>query len=385
MAIHSRSTGTLLRYTLKTIPAPVPISGDKNQDLRLELKVNGTPGRDAYCEKIQIRFPHGDASEALTETAPSEFYTGTEAATPPGIGGTWTRDKELIDGYAVFTFTPSPSRKPNFNGQNTITLVLSNFYVNKTLGTVPIEIIEWTSEINGNFTEKHLAEPFEVDKWPAEFTFQNLRPNRISVKRGEGVTLTWESSTEGTYRMHWDGDSQLVSGDQSWPSPPLEHTTGFMLTVTLAAGDRPLIYSMTTAVTVTEPNLEVGNLDVNGIVRLQGPRQRITPPSLTEGVKYFKAGTDGTLIGYLQGASDRPAATLAATVYRAGTTEFTLRFSSDNSAGAPTETPISIPVPEGAEARLFYTGQSGDTLELIWLPKGVGAFEEIAPPSLPAS
>ncbi|MET8052099.1 hypothetical protein ABZU75_31315 [Streptosporangium sp. NPDC005286] len=381
MAIHARSAGTLLRYTLKPVPAPVPISGDKDQDLRLELKIEAPTGQTAYCNKIQIRFLHGAAPEALSQTAPAEVYTGVEAASPSDFGRNWTPKRELIDGKAVFTFTNS--RKLEFKNANTVTLVLSSLFVNKALGRVEIEVSEWTAATSSATpAEKQLDPPFPVDKWPSEFTFQNLRPDEISVARGEKVILTWEASRGPTYTMHWDDHSESVTGDLSWESPELERTTGFMLMAQLAdpGGGAPLIYALTTAVTVTEPNLTVGDLEVNGVVRMQGPRAAIAAPPRGQ-ARYFKAGTDGTILGYLQAASGQPAATLAATVYRAATGEYTMRFSSDNSAGPPTETPISIPVPADAEVRLYHAGNDGDTLNLAWLPRGAGTFDEITPPT----
>ncbi|MER6178716.1 hypothetical protein [Streptosporangium sp. NPDC001681] len=379
MAIHARSAGTLLRYTLKTVPAPVPISGENDQDLRLEFKIEAPPGQSVYCNKIQIRFLHGAAPEALSQTAPAEVYTGVEAASPPAFGQNWTRKAELVDKQAVFTFTNS--RKLEFKGATTVTLVLSSLIVNKTQGSVKIEVSEWTAaDSSAPLTEKQLDPPFPIDKWPAEFTFQNLRPDRISVPRGEKVTLTWEASRKPIYTMHWDDQQQSVTGDLSWESPALERTTGFMLMAQDDSGGAPLIYALTTAVTVTEPNLTVGDLEANGVVRMQGPRAAIAAPPRGQ-ARYFKAGTDGTVVGYLQAASGQPAATLAATVYRAATGEYTMRFSSDNSAGTTIETPISIPIPADAEVRLYHAGNDGDTLNLAWLPRGAGTFDEITPPT----
>ncbi|MEU7004772.1 hypothetical protein [Nonomuraea sp. NPDC046570] len=202
------------------------------------------------------------------------------------------------------------------------------------------------------------------------------------MARGEKVLLRWEASRGPAYTMHWDDHSQSVTGDLSWESPELERTTGFMLQAQLAdpGGGAPLIYALTTAVTVTEPNLTVGDLQANGVVRMQAPPAAIAAPPRGQ-PRYYKAGTDGTILGYLQAASGLPTATLAARVYGAATGGYTMRFSSDNSTGTPTETPISIPIPADTEVRLNHAGNDGDTLNLLWLPRGAGTFDEITPPT----
>lgn len=55
-----------------------------------------------------------------------------------------------------------------------------------------------------------------------------------------------------------------------------------------------------------------------------------------------------------------------------------MRFTSVNESGVPPkETPVSVPVPEGAEVLLYFGGQTGDTLDLVWLPQGTGTFQVI--------
>ncbi|WP_171163739.1 hypothetical protein [Streptomyces sp. I05A-00742] len=376
MIRYARSQETLLTYGLRTVPGVVNVSaGDDRQTVRLELTVGGRADAPAECEWIRIALPFGVKPEDLTVTAPEDLWTGTEGGSAPGHGGGWDSTVKREGEQLVVTF--EPGREPVFDGTFQVTFVVSYIVVNEAVGTATISVTESTAPASGGGYQER-ATTFPVNKWPADFHVGNFRPDQVTVGNGERVTLTWERSRGPAYVLHWgENESQDVSQDSSWVSLPLERTTGFMLVATDDSnGGAPLVHALTTAVTVERPNLLVGDLDVNGTTRLQGARQQVAVPAVSTS-QFYRAGTDGTLLGFLQAASGAAGSTLAATVYRAGANEYTMRFTSDNSSGPPTETPVSIPVPEGAEVLLHFGGQNGDTLQLVWLPQGAGTFEVI--------
>ncbi|MGC0419535.1 hypothetical protein [Embleya sp. AB8] len=372
MIMHSAEGDTVLGYTLTPVPRLVNVSTPQKPELlRLELTIKGSADTPVYLKRVDIALPHGTGETDLTPTAVTSIKPIWDHETPPDQK--WATEAKMVDGKAVVSF--DSSRQPVWaDGEFTVTLILWDFYVNETVGTADIVITEWTSPDEDSAPTSKTTN-FSLDKWPAEFTFANFRPNKVTVANGEEVTLRWERSRGPQYTMYWEGGSQRVDNLSSWPSGPLDHTVGFMLVAVDGSGPTRRTYALTTAVTVTEPNLLVGNLDVNGITQLQGPRQEFPLPG-SGNSQYYKAATDGMLVGYLSGRSGAPGSTLAATVYRAGNNEYTMRFTSENPASAPPkETPISVPVPQDAEVLLYFGGQSGDTLDLVWLPQGTGKFE----------
>ncbi|MYS78888.1 hypothetical protein [Embleya scabrispora] len=362
---------TALTLTLAPVPSVVNVSTPKKpQLLALELTVRGRAEAPVYLDRIDIAIPHGPGASELTTTAVASIKDGTDYETPPDQG--WSAEASLVGGIATVSFTNR--RGVYADGDFAVTMILYDFHVNEEVGTAEIVVDEWTSPKEDDETTRRTTR-FPIDKWPADFTFANFRPDDATVRNGETVMLRWERSRGPKYTMYWDGGSEDVTARSSWPSKKLYHTTGFMLVAVDGEGAGRRTYALTTAVTVTEPNLLVGNLDVNGITQLQGPRQQFPLPASGTS-QYYRAATDGTLVGYLSGRSGAPSSTLAATVYRAGANEYTMRFSSENPAATPPrETPISVPVPQDAEVLLYFGGQSGDTLDLVWLPQGTGGFE----------
>ncbi len=382
MTQYARSQqGTLLDYRYKTVPATVNVSvGDDVQPLRLEVTVSGRADAHAQCEWVRITLPYGAKAEDLTLTDPKDLWTSAEGGDTPAHGGGWEGDPQAVEnGQIVIPFTPR--RKPALcDGTFSVTLVVSYIAVNEARGPAEIGVTERTRPNGAGSYEERPAPPFVVKKHTPGFFVENFRASHASVDNGKSVTLKWDGSRGPTYEIYWgeEGYEDVTNHGGSWDSPSLTNTTGFMLVATDAAdGSAPLIHALTTAVTVERPHLVVGDLEVNGVTRIQGARERVTLPAVGSS-QYYRAGTDGTLIGYLQAASGAAGSTLAATVYRAETNEYTMRFTSVNESGVPPkETPVSVPVPEGAEVLLYFGGQTGDTLDLVWLPQGTGTFQVI--------
>ncbi|MFD0169087.1 hypothetical protein ACFVJH_33830 [Streptomyces decoyicus] len=260
MAIHTRSADALLSYALKPDPDPLNASTDKDVTV---ARLNLTVGRDmtapAYCRKITVKIPIGAGGTDLTAKIDG-ITQGVTGGTAPEQGAGWTAGAPTTVGNKrVFTFTPG--RVPQFTGQWAITIGISQIEINKTAGKVAIEVIEESSPTNSSFTEKTTT--IAVDKFPPGFLLRNFRPDKIMVDNGEHVTLTWEVQN-ATCILYWDNNSAPVNTEPKWKSPePLHNTTGFMLQAT-STTDSSLVHTLTTAVTVAKPDLEVGHLNVYG-------------------------------------------------------------------------------------------------------------------------
>ncbi|WP_329561384.1 hypothetical protein [Kitasatospora sp. NBC_01266] len=262
MAIHATSADALLSYSLATSPTdPLNASTDKDPVTgRLDITVGRTMTTAAYCKKIIVKIPIGAGAAELTTVNNDDIKQSVTGGTLPEQGNGWSATAVAEGNKRVFTFTPG--RAPQFTGQWAVTLVISQIPINKVVGKPVIEVIEETSPTNGNFTPKDPVR-ITVDKAPPGFLFRNLRPSRIMVANGDPVTLTWEIQN-GTCVMYWDDQSDPdVNTEPKWTSPKLHNTTGFMLQAT-SAEDASFIHTLTTAVTVDKPDLEVGHLNVYG-------------------------------------------------------------------------------------------------------------------------
>ncbi|MFB7128220.1 hypothetical protein [Kitasatospora sp. NPDC056273] len=264
MTIRLQATDALLTYTPTTDPDPLTASTDKDITVaKLELTVGRNMTQPAYCRKITVKIPIGPNSNELTNTY-SGIKPGVIGGTEPEHGGGWDAlTPTTEDGKRVFTF--KPDEWPQFDGSWVITLVISQIEINTVTGRVPIEIIEETSPTDSNYTPKSAV--VTVEKFPAGFLFRNLRPSKIMVDNGETVKLTWEVQN-ATCRVFWDKLSEQVD-DREWESGPLYNTTGFMVQAT-STTDATMVHTLTTAVTVWRPDLEVGELIVHGTITARG-------------------------------------------------------------------------------------------------------------------
>ncbi|WP_329561386.1 hypothetical protein [Kitasatospora sp. NBC_01266] len=262
MAILATSADALLSYSLATSPTdPLNASTDKDPVTgRLDITVGRNMTTAAYCKKIVVKIPIGAGAAELTTVNDENIKQSVIGGTAPEQGGGWTATATAEGNKRVFTFTPG--RAPQFTGQWAVTLVISQIPINKVVGKPVIEVIEETSPTNGSFTPKDPVR-ITVDKAPPGFLFRNLSPSKIMVENGEKVTLTWEIQN-GTCVLYWDDKSDPnVNSEPRWVSPKLHNTTGFMLQAT-SAEDATFVHTLTTAVTVAKPDLEVGHLNVYG-------------------------------------------------------------------------------------------------------------------------
>ncbi|WP_329561389.1 hypothetical protein [Kitasatospora sp. NBC_01266] len=294
MTVYTRSADGLLSYALVTSPTdPLNASTDKDPVVG---RLNITVGRDvtaaAYCRKITVKIPIGAGAAELTTVNTDDIKQSVTGGTAPDQGNGWTATATAEGNKRVFTFTPG--RAPQFTGQWAVTLVISQIPINKVVGKPVIEVIEESSPTNGNFTAKTTT--IVVDKAPPGFLFRNLRPSKIMVPNGDPVTLTWEVQN-ARCTMYWDDQPGAdVSKEPRWTSPALHNTTAFMLQA-VSAEDASFIHTLTTAVTVDKPDLEIRNLEIGGIAKIMAGGVVHSLTVTMKEPKTMQFSTDGMIFG----------------------------------------------------------------------------------------
>ncbi|MFF2924284.1 hypothetical protein ACFVTP_18060 [Streptomyces celluloflavus] len=264
MGMTVLAADSLLGYAIEPDPEPLTVSTAKDPVIgRLDITLGPGNSGSAYCKSVTVRIPIGAGATALTEN-------GAQLTSAVVGASGWTARPGFADGtWQVFEFVPE--RPPVQITERAVTLVVSQIEVNETVGEAGIEITEETSPTKESFTPKTTVA--SVMKFPAEFVFRNFRPTKVMVANGEHAVLRWDGSTDAAYTMFWArNSSQDVSSVREWTTPePLTTPTGFMLQATVTAGGQTLTHTLTTAVMVERPDLEIGHLDIAGRTTFRGP------------------------------------------------------------------------------------------------------------------
>ncbi|MGK5631696.1 hypothetical protein [Streptomyces sp. URMC 123] len=360
--------GTLLSYALKTDPDPVQVGGTAT----LRLTVRGGP-RPAHCRRIVLALPTGAGADELI-TAPGSLTAVVTGGEAEEQGGGWTATATTPPGEAVFTLTPARGRGW-LAGVTPLTVTLGQIRVNTATGTPRLRITEETSA-DGTAWETRGSE-LALAKFPEGFVFRDLRPDRVHVKNGETVTLTWDGSP-ATYTMDWGRGPAQVTTDGTWTSPPLHDTTAFRLAARLPNSTAERV--LTTLVTVARPHLRVTDLQSAGRVRMLGASLPVDAPAPGTSARYT-ATTDGLLLGHVKARTGQAPASLRITVLADGATVYGQQFVSDNrdASRLPSETPFHLPVAHGRTVVVTAQGAEGDDFGLTWMPYGSGGLQPEQP------
>ncbi|WP_171163741.1 hypothetical protein [Streptomyces sp. I05A-00742] len=362
----SRTPGddTLLSYALETDPDPFQVGGTAT----LRLTVRGG-ARPAHCRRIVVAVPTGAGPGELT-SAPGSLTAAVTGGDGEEQGGGWSATATTPPGEAAFTFTPARGQGW-LAGVTPLTVTLGQIRVNTATGTSRIRITEETSASGDGTGWATRGRDLALAKFPEGFVFRDLRPDRLHVKNGESVVLTWRGSP-ATYTMAWNRRRPVpVTADGTWTSPPLHDTTVFRLAATLPGSGAERV--LTTLVTVARPHLRVTGLQAAGRVHLFGTSQELDAPTPGTPARYT-ATADGVLLGHVRAHTGRTPASLRVSVLASGTPVYGQQFVSDNqdSSRLPSETPFHLPVAHGSTVVVTAQGAEGDDFGLTWLPYGSG-------------
>ncbi|GHC60038.1 hypothetical protein [Streptomyces cinnamoneus] len=366
---------TALHCTVHTSPALLRAATDAADD-RATLRITATnPGPDAVtCDTITVTVPAGEGADALT-AAPERITARVEDRTG------WQAEHRGGGVFRVRPTAPGTELKPG----EQVVITLQDIAVNRRVGTATLGI-SWTLTDAEGIACEHATGGRKLVKAPAEALLEDFRPDRTIVPRGETVTLTWKCVDGPDYEL-FHGDQRetvnhcIVDGNGTWTSDGLSTATAFMLLASTEKDGVPVTYGLTTAVTVDVPDLEVGSLDANGVVRLFGEPQAIAGGT-ESGTWLYSADTDGVITGYIKtNRSDAPA-TLNVFVTPPRTKQQKYATQSWDARGGTEnqEASLLVPVPRGSTVRVVQsTGGGAFTADLTWFPFGSGPLRPAEP------
>ncbi|MFI6284018.1 hypothetical protein ACIBCM_04530 [Streptomyces sp. NPDC051018] len=362
---------TVLGYRVHTSPSPLRISTAAQEGrATVEVVVTNDGPEPAVCEAVSVTLPSGTGRGSLTARPEDISATVDDPA--------WAAEHR---GGGVFALRPAAPGTPLPPGGR-IRLTLAGIVVDGVPGTVTMDIAETAAA--GGPVRSTAVTGARLTKAAPDALLEDFRPDRAGVSNGETVTLTWKCREGPDFDLFFDDQRIPVNGfisdgNGSWTSHPLTRATAFMLLASTTEDGRPVTYGLTTAVTVDVPDLEVGDLDANGTVRLFGQAQEIPVSTQSEAMTYF-ADTDGVLTGYVKTTRTDVMAELSVLVTPPGlrrqkfaTQSWDVRGGTDNQ-----EASLFVPVPKDATIRVVSKGEDF-TASLTWFPLGTGPLREYTP------
>ncbi|MGK5543605.1 hypothetical protein ACSNOH_02530 [Streptomyces sp. URMC 127] len=365
---------TALSYALHTSPALLRVRTDDRSGERATLRITATnPGPAAVtCDSITITVPTGEEPHALT-AGPETITARVE-----GTAG-WEAEHHGSGVFHVRPAEPGTELKPG----ERIVITLANVEVNEAVGTAVLGISEQATDVTGVLRER-AGGGRRLAKAPAGAMLEDFRPDCTIVPNGESVTLTWKCVDGPDYELFYGDQREVVNryitdGHGEWTSPCLHTATAFMLLGTTEEAGSTVTYGLTTAVTVDVPDLEVGSLDANGVVRLFGEVQEVAGGT-ESGTWTYAADTDGMITGYIKTNQAGAPATLNVFVTPPGlkrqkfaTQSWDVRGGTENQ-----EASVLVPVPRGSVVSVVQKSDGGAfTAALTWFPFGSGPLRPV--------
>ncbi|MFJ8390850.1 hypothetical protein ACIQ9Q_41490 [Streptomyces sp. NPDC094438] len=253
---------TSLKYSHTSVPQFANIK----QSANITITGQTSPGGSSEgLKKVTYDIPVGSGATDLTTD---------ESITTTGPGGKWAPlNSVLINNKKTLRITLEPE------GDNPIALppgesvsiTLNSVKINETLGDVDIVVTE-----NGDPSK---TSKVRIQKWPDGFRFEFFHPKveYTSVRPGDPIELTWQADGIEKFDLFWDlGEIKDIPGSVRTQriEKGIQKSTAFALRAhvitTKNEQDWPVL---TTEVDVRGPNLEVGNLTVNGIADFKHVKQ----------------------------------------------------------------------------------------------------------------
>ncbi|WP_405843145.1 hypothetical protein OG528_31930 [Streptomyces platensis] len=392
----------LLSYELTTSPDPLKASPEDPQtpEVTGELVIvgsrqNRTP---ADVEWIKVNIPAGTMSPDLS--------TDLTKATARISLSNWT--VRLDTATEEFVFTPTASHTP-IGPDTGFTIQISQIPINRTVGSSPITVTE--SSRTGSSAFRESSTEFNVGKFPPDFYMRNFLCNPLVIDNGGEATLTWERSPNATYELLYGETNLNVTNVTTRTITNIKSDTTFYLRGTAGDTSNPVERILYAQVTVHKPDLNIGNLTVNGeasfnntvrvssdvtvenaltvkgLLTADGPTDLITHGQLqsweygasTPNFFTYTAPTSGVFLVFLGNtSSDRG-------------THLTIRREAPDGTILETENVTSAPssstgnirqcvtVPMAKDHRISFenAGQFQNTVLVLWVPFGKSGSEAV--------
>ncbi|MEY9947920.1 hypothetical protein [Kitasatospora sp. GAS1066B] len=269
VVIQSQGTGTaaddpLLSYQITTEPNPLKASPENPQVPEeigeLVISVARQSGTPADVEWIKVKVPAGtmapDLATDLAKISPRISLDG------------WT--VRLDAAAKEFVCEPAGSHAP-IGPDSGFTIQLSDIPISRKVGTAPVTVTERSRTGNSAFQNRPTV--FNVGKFPADFYLRNLLCEPSIIPNGGDVLLSWERSANATYELLYPGFDRDVTNRTSLPIEGIKSDTTFYLRATTGDPTNPVVRILSTQVSVIKPDLDIGNLTVNGELTVKGPAQ----------------------------------------------------------------------------------------------------------------
>ncbi|ARZ72432.1 hypothetical protein SMD11_6856 [Streptomyces albireticuli] len=364
------TTATALAYSVHTSPAPLRVGTEEtpaHATVRITLANSGPD--PVSCGTIAFAVPVGKEADALT-AAPDTIRASTDDAG-------WSAEHQGGGIFHVRPAAPGTELKPGAR----IVVTLADVTVNHTVGAVTLGISESGGTDGGTESLRPAPGGLRLAKASPTAMLEDFRPDQVDVPHGGTVKLTWKCEVGPEYELFY-GDQRRpangfidADGNGEWTSPGLTSATAFMILGTTVRDGSPVTYGLTTAVTVTVPDLEVGDLDVNGSVRLFGQAAEIAGGTESSPAEY-EADTDGVITGYIKTTQDQVPAELKVFVTPPGLRRQQFATQSWDARGGTLnqEASLFVPVPKGSRVRVVQKGETSFSAALTWFPFGAGAL-----------
>ncbi|MEU5304269.1 hypothetical protein ACH4YO_31430 [Streptomyces noursei] len=358
--------------TLDTTTDGVVHTGAAHEARPTALRLTvGNPGQETLrCERIVLSLPVGEGPDRLTTRLEPLRLA------PPQPG--WRLQHTGPDRIELL-----PDGGTEVPAGETRTLFLDGLVPHDSVGAVTLDSAVHWSAAGGRATGV-ATDAFALAKTDVPDLLKNFKPSRQNVGNGEEVEISWKGMPEKdrpVYRLYF-GTTEIKADDSTYmdkdgngkyTTPALTATTAFMMLVKYKGTD----YGWTIAVTVSEPDLTVGELISNGIVQLWGKPATVlsTSGATAPFTETFEAKTDGMLAGRVDCEADGQAVDFSAVVTSGSPSVTHTTTACARRAAAPEN--VMVPVPKGATLSLSLRAESGSYGgQLTWFPMGKGELAE---------
>ncbi|MFF0149454.1 hypothetical protein [Amycolatopsis sulphurea] len=353
-----------------TDPDPVQISDAQETLADITVTIRNDDDRNAICKEITITLPVGPKPTDLTEEDTFSRLVSSDI--------NWRLTKVQGERGVYLAKPKKPTVPPGDEGA--FTLTIGGIKVNKMIGTAKIVVTEQSGKpITSREATAVLA------KLPKSFAFGDFRPDRILVKRGYALTLSWEATDRpgASYVLSYGGIEEPIADKvRQWTLYPRQDTA-FQLRLDYRESGAPAVTrTLSTFVTVAEPDLITGKLTVLGTARLLSSRQSIAAGSgkltldpehstvIAENNKFI-AGTDGLLTVSVRSHVDMTPATARVRLSK-GSWTYTAAVNTRDKQDGECAAPLVLAVPAGALLDITHSGKSGFSPRTNWLGFGTG-------------
>lgn len=294
-----------LTYSPQVNPAPLTVSipGQDPILASLEVVITNETEDDIAVESIDFSIVVGPGASLTPTTSGIQYIvsdtTDWSISGPSGI---------ITEGTAVYSISPATGESVTLTAGSSVVVQIYQIQTNQTPGSTTINVKETLADSQLGFTS------FQLTTFPDSFYFNSLSvatPDGSSfipvaqVAAGTPVTLLWNASVVDTtaFTIYYSTNEGQQSGTPDklgeWTSPNLYTDTVFTVKVVAAVvGGAPLTASLSTVVSVQNPDLLANTLTVNGASTLTGntTASTITATGLTvNGAASAQSVTSGSL------------------------------------------------------------------------------------------